>query len=50
MTWITRTIKLPEECQYRYQFPGHPDDCTHKKSVGKCNQGGCPFMKAGEQG
>ena len=22
MTWITRTINLPEECQYRYEFPG----------------------------
>jgi hypothetical protein len=49
MTWITRTIKLPEECQYRYEFPGHPDDCVLTNV--RCSQAKCPFMKeAGEKG
>ena len=43
MTWLTRTIKLPEDCHHKYEFPGHPDACTIQ--TGRCTQANCPFVK-----
>jgi hypothetical protein len=47
MTWLIIEIKLPEECRYRVEFPGHPDDCAHKKGIGRCARRNCPYLLKG---